>query len=128
MANQYSFPLHEGKTIDGVQEAVCRFLNFSKMQIQTLDHGKYRIVQARTPKSGAKKLIGMDKAVEVRIYQEAERVHVEIGEAKWADKAAVMMLSMFFLWPLTITSGVGIYQQKQLLNDLRAAIEQYIYS
>lgn len=127
MAKQFTYPLYSGKTIDGVEEVVCRYLNFSNMQIQTMRDDEYRLIQARTPKGGLKKLIGMDKALTIRLRQHDNQLQVELGEAKWADKAAVMMLSMFLLWPLTVTSGVGIYKQNKLMKDICATIDQYIY-
>lgn len=128
MANQFTYPLYAGKTIEGVEEVVCRYLNYSNMQIQTNCDGNYRIIQARTPNGGMKKIIGMDKALTIRLHQRDNQLQVELGEAKWADKAAVMAVSMFFLWPLAITSGTGMYKQNKLVKDIRSTIEQYIYN
>lgn len=52
-------------------------------------------------------------------------VTVEIGGAKWADKAAVMAVSMFVLWPLTITSGIGLCGQAQVIKKAKNVIETY---
>ena len=125
--NQFSYTLHPGKTIDGAEEVACRYLNYSNMEIQTFNQSEYRIIQARVRKGGLKQFVGMDKAIEIRLYQSGNQLMVEIGQAKWADKAAVMAVSMFVLWPLTVTSGIGIYQQNKLIKKIRETIEQYIY-
>ena len=127
MAKQFTYPLYSGKTIDGVEEVVCRYLNFCNMQIQTMRDGEYRVIQARTPKANAKKFIGMDKALTIRLRQHDNQLQVELGEEKWADKAAVLAVSMFFLWPLAVTSGKGIYDQKKLTKNIQVTIDNYIY-
>ena len=55
-------------------------------------------------------------------------VTVEIGGAKWADNAAVMTVSMFVLWPLTVTSAVRIYGQSQVITKAKNVIEMYFNS
>ena len=37
-----------------------------------------------------------------------------------------MTVSMFVLWPLTVTSGVGIYKQKKLIDNLIAEMDSYM--
>ena len=39
---------------------------------------------------------------------------VEIGAGKWVDKAAVGTVSLFILWPLAITAGMGAWEQMKL--------------
>ena len=50
----------------------------------------------------------------------------EVGQGKWVDKAALLVLSTFVLWPLAITSGIGAYRQKKLLESLREDVVSYI--
>lgn len=49
----------------------------------------------------------------------------EVGQGKWVDKAALMTLSMFVLWPLAITSGIGAIRQKNLLTNLHNDVVSY---
>lgn len=37
-----------------------------------------------------------------------------------------MTISMFVLWPLTVTSGVGIYKQKKLISELTEEMDTYM--
>lgn len=129
MANHlYTYTIREGKSVVEVEDLITRFLRNEKMEVQTLGTAGCRIVQARVRKSGAKKLLGMDKAVEIRLNQEGQRLIVEMGNAKWADKAVVMAVSMFVMWPLAITSGVGIYKQNELFAEIKTVIDQYFYN
>lgn len=129
MANHmYTYTLREGKTIDELAEIVSRFLNNENMEIQSIDQPNGKIVQARVRKGGLKQLVGMDKAVEVRLYRQDNRLTVEMGHAKWADKAAVMAVSILVMWPLAVTSGVGMYKQSKLFDQIRSVIDQYIYN
>lgn len=129
MANHmYTYTLREGKNVEEIEKLVTRFLHNEKMEVQTLGHHECKVIQARVRKSGAKKLLGMDKAVEIRLTQEGQRLIVEMGNAKWADKAVVMAVSMFVMWPLAITSGVGIYKQNELFAEIKTVIDQYFYN
>lgn len=88
--------------------------------------GNYTLVQARTKGGKFKKIVGLDKTVTLRFIEAPNAVNVEVGEAKWIDKSIVMTLSMFVLWPLTVTSGVGIYKQKKLISDLISEMDSYM--
>lgn len=128
MANHtYHYTMAENKNIDGLVGSTIRFLQYQNMEVQTFGSESYRVVQARIKSGELKQLVGMDKAVEIRFFTQGNNVTVEMGNAKWADKAAVMTVSMFILWPLAVTSGIGIYKQNQLFNQIRRPIEQYLY-
>lgn len=68
----------------------------------------------------------MDKAITIRFIKESsDMLRMEIGEAKWVDKGGIMLLSMFVLWPLTITSGIGMYKQGTLPGKIRDVADKY---
>lgn len=130
-SQQFMYTLPAGKTTQGMMEATRQYLSIVEgMETQTLSGGSSNMyaIQARTKNGGLKQFIGMDKALTIRFIENGNSVTVELGEAKWGDKAAVMMLSMFFLWPLTLTSGYGIYKQKKLPSNIKQVIDNYIYS
>ena len=135
MATQsYSFALGQDKTPQGIAEAVANFLSTREnMETQVFvpdTNGSLCVVQGRVRGGGIKQFLGLDKAITVRltVLQNKQAVNVEIGEAKWGDKAAVLAVSMFVLWPLAITSAFGIYQQKQLPQKIIGAIQEYLAS
>lgn len=77
-------------------------------------------------KGKLKQFIGMDKALTVRfILLDDGKVSIDIGEKKWADKGAVIAVSMFVLWPLAISGGIGIYKQKKLSSKIICIIDEY---
>lgn len=97
------------------------------METQFFLRNDCHIIQARAKSGKLKQLIGMDKAIEVRMtpVNNNSMVTVEIGGAKWADKAAVMAVSMFVLWPLAVTSGIGIYGQSNVIKKAKRVVEMY---
>ena len=45
-------------------------------------------------------------------------VEIEAVGGKWLDKAAVMGVSMVVLWPLFVTSSIGMFRQNKLIGRL----------
>ena len=130
MANQsYTYTMKEGKSLLGLVTAVETYLsNTEKMETQRVngENGDYVALQARVQGGSWKQLFGMDKAITIRFIKETYRkVRMEIGEAKWVDKGGIMLLSMFVLWPLTITSGIGMYKQGSLPGKIRDVADKY---
>lgn len=130
MANQcYTYELVSGKSIAGFISAVDTYLSDTeKMETQrvTDEGGGYVALQARVKGGNWKQVVGMDKAITIRFIKESwNSVRMEIGEAKWIDKGGIMLLSMFILWPLTITSGIGMYKQGSLPGKIRGVADEY---
>ena len=131
MANNiFMYNLNYGKSVNGAVDAIKAFFHSENMETQFFLQNDTHILQARARSGGLKQFVGMDKAIEVRItpINNNTMVTVEIGGAKWADKAAVMAVSMFVLWPLAITSGVGMYGQSQVIKKARSILEMYFNS
>lgn len=116
-----------GKSINGAVDAVRTYFHSENMETQFFLRNDCHIIQARAKSGKLKQLIGMDKAIEVRMtpVNNNSMVTVEIGGAKWADKAAVMAVSMFVLWPLAVTSGIGIYGQSNVIKKAKRVVEMY---
>jgi len=123
-----TYKLNENKTFSGLVEATANFLRIKKeMNTQVITTGNGRMIQARTKGGTLKAIIGMDKALTVKINSISEiEVEGEIGEGKWVDKGVVMAISMFVLWPLAVTSGVGMAQQHALQKQVVQEIECYL--
>lgn len=120
-----------GKNIDGLANAVNNLLSITKgmdTQVVNLEGGNM-MLQARDKAGKWKQWIGMDKAITVKFEKaDADRVSVNIGESKWADKVGIMALSMIILWPLTITSGIGMYIQGKLPGEIKKEVSNYLAS
>ena len=128
MNNTRTYTLRNGVTANDLIIRLCNFLDCSNMETQTAANqdGSCIVLQARTHGGTLKQLVGMDKAVTIRLNQVGDSLNVEVGEAKWGDKAIVMTVSMFVLWPLTVTSGIGIIAQKQLINRIWNQIDFFM--
>ena len=123
------YALRDGKNIQGIAAAVNSFLTHSEnMETQIINmEGGDVMIQARARGGSWKQWVGMDKAITVKINKlGADQVAVDIGSAKWTDKAGIMALSMFVLWPLTVTSGIGIYKQGKLPGEIKNTIFRYL--
>ncbi len=123
------FTLGPGKNLANLTDAIDTYLKLSKemdTQVLRLEGGSV-IIQARDKGGTWKQWIGMDKAITVKIERVTEdKIMVDIGNAKWADKAGAMAVSLVILWPLTITSGIGIYQQGKLPAEIKNEVYRYL--
>lgn len=118
MANIYKL---NGLTLEDAAKTIRNFLEMKEnMDTQCLTslEGVY-IVQARARHGKAKKLLGLDKVISVKLSPIGnDFFSVETGEAKWIDKGVALAVSYFVLWPLALTSGFGIYKQKTLPDKI----------
>lgn len=120
-----------GKNITGLANVVYNLLSISKgMDTQMINlEGGNVMLQARDKAGMWKQWIGMDKAITVKLEKiDEDRVSVNIGESKWVDKVGIMALSMIILWPLTITSGIGMYIQGKLPGEIKKEVANYFVS
>ena len=124
-----TYTLGNGKTMDGMAYAVASFLrNEENMETELVptENGS-TFLQARVRNGNLKQIVGMDKAIFVRFNPIGDRqVQIEITKGKWVDKSIVMAISMVVLWPLTVTSGIGMIQQGKLPGKITACIESYL--
>jgi len=124
------FTLPCGKTVQGIANAVSTMLGYKNMNVQIIDSndGGF-IIQARDKGGKWKQFIGMDIALNVVIKQTgANTASLDFTQAKWIDKGGAMAVSMFVLWPLAVTSGVGMYMQAKLPNEIKNAAAVYVNS
>jgi len=59
-------------------------------------------------------LVGMATSLNILFHHTEDTLTVEIGAGKWVDKAAVGTVSLFILWPLAITAGMGAWEQMKM--------------
>lgn len=59
-------------------------------------------------------LVGMATSLNIVFHTGDDTLIVEIGAGKWVDKAAVGTVSLFILWPLAITAGMGAWEQMKM--------------
>lgn len=123
------YTLEKGKDTLGMAQAAKNFLREEEhMEVQLLEltNGEY-VVQGRVKGGNFRQVVGMDKVAMVKFTPiGTENVAMEIGKGKWMDKGVVMTVSMFVLWPLAVTSGVGMYKQGKLPGKIQKAVKNYL--
>jgi hypothetical protein len=89
--------------------------NFDTQQMNTDDHGFLLQIKKR---GGWRDFVGMATSLNIVFYQSGDTLTVQIGAGKWIDKVAAGGVSLFVLWPLAITAGVGAWQQMMLPDKI----------
>lgn len=118
-----------GVSLETVVKSVETFLRDEKgMEIQSapVEHGC--IIQATQKKDTLKMLVGMRLATTVQLVVSGENLNVVIGEGQWADKLGAGAVGLFLAWPLAVTAGIGVYQQKKLPEDVLNVISRTLIS
>lgn len=121
--------LLNGVSLETVVKNVETFLKDEKgMEIQSapVEHGC--IIQATQKKDTLKMLVGMRLATTVQLVVSGENLNVVIGEGQWADKLGAGAVGLFLAWPLAVTAGIGVYQQKKLPEDVLNVISRTLMS
>ena len=68
----------------------------------------------------------MGLAATMKIEKTDQGLKVSVGGGKWLEQGAAIAVSMLVLWPLLITGGVGMAQQKQLIDTLWRMAESFV--
>ena len=69
---------------------------------------------------------GLDTAATLLLRVVGEDLEVQFGGAKWIDKAAVAGVGVLAsLGVLLIPAGIGAWKQRQLLEDLQQAVDDF---
>ena len=69
-------------------------------------------------RGGWRDLVGMATSLNILFHHNNDTLTVEIGAGKWVDKAAVGTVSLFILWPLAITAGMGAWEQMKMPDKI----------
>lgn len=79
------------------------------------------LVQVRnaTGTSGViKSLTGLGACATLKLVVKGQNLELAVVGGKWLDKAAVNLVSWVILWPLFVTSSIGMWRQKKLLDRM----------
>ena len=119
-----------GRKVEEIAAAVRNYLESSEnMETQCfITNEGAAVLQAKARGGAIKQFVGLDRAITVRITPVSEtHITVDIGEGKWVDKGIALTVSWFVLWPLAVTSGVGLYKQHKLPQNIMNAIRNGLY-
>jgi len=97
--------------------------SFQTQLLKTDDGGTLVQVEKQ---GGWRKMVGMSTALNIVLRLVDGRLMVEIGAGRWMDKAAVGTVSMFILWPLAVTAGIGAWQQMKMPERVFEQIGAYL--
>jgi hypothetical protein len=84
---------------------------FDTQQMNAENQGLLLQIKKR---GGWRDFVGMATSLNIVFHQSADALTVEIGAGKWIDKAAVGTVSLFILWPLAVTAGIGAWEQMKM--------------
>jgi hypothetical protein len=84
---------------------------FDTQQMNT--EGQSLLLQIKK-RGGWRDFVGMATSLNIVFHPSGDTLTVEIGAGKWADKAAVGVVSMLILWPLAVTAGFGAWEQMKM--------------
>jgi tetratricopeptide (TPR) repeat protein len=91
---------------------------------QAIQHSSVWVVQGQ--KTGFRSWLGMGLAATVMIEPAGNTLKVSIGGGKWLEQGAGLAVGALVLWPLLITGGVGMAQQKKLIDTLWRMADNFV--
>jgi hypothetical protein len=96
---------------------------FNCQQLLIEDGGVLIQIEKR---GGWRKVVGMSTALNIVFRQVENTVNVEIKAGRWLDKAAAGTVSLFILWPLAVTAGIGAWRQTKMPERIFGHIATFI--
>lgn len=66
----------------------------------------------------AKTMLGLKTCATLKLLKSGNDLTVEVLAGPWLDKVAVNVVSWVILWPLFVTSAIGMWRQKKMLDQL----------
>jgi len=105
-------------------EEIRQYFFSTAHESQIIQQDGICIVQGK--KAGWRTWVGMGQAATVMIERTASGLKVSVGGGKWVEQGAAIAVAMFVLWPLLITGGVGMAQQKQLMDTLWRIADDFV--
>jgi len=80
------------------------------------------LIQIRNTSDGswgkAKSLMGLKTCATLKLQRRGDDLEISVLAGQWLDKVAVNVVSWVILWPLFVTSCVGMWRQKKMLDQL----------
>jgi hypothetical protein len=89
--------------------------DFDTQQVSADDQSLLIQIKKR---GGWRDFVGMATSLNILFHHSNDTLTVEIGAGKWIDKAAVGTVSLFILWPLAITAGMGAWEQMKMPDKI----------
>lgn len=95
------------------------WLNSQDFDTQQIDADEDSVLLQIKKRGSWRDFVGMGTSLNVVFHpEEDDMLTVEIGAGKWVDKAAAGTVSLFILWPLAITAGIGAWEQMKMPDNI----------
>ena len=120
--NQKVYP--KNLNLDAIAQRLQDVFRNEGFEVQKMGSGDDVYVQLK--KGGiVRQAVAMNQALTIHMQRVGASTSVSLGQAAWMSKAAGMGLGVFVLWPLIVTSAVGIYSQEKLPGRVWKVIDDY---
>lgn len=96
---------------ESIASRIKTWLKGEEFEIQNFSAGDNKDVIQVRKKGQWRRYLGMSTALTVQLSYANQMLKVEVGQAHWAGKVATGAASWFVLWPLAVTTAVGVYDQ-----------------
>lgn len=114
--------------MDYASEHIARLYEVNGFETQIVHFEENEVtgllVQVRNTKQGLggklKRMVGMGACATLKMSPHGNDLDISVMGGKWIDKVTVNVISWIVLWPLFFTSGIGMWKQKKLLDNLYA--------
>lgn len=110
--------------VSALAESLGSWYGSQKLQTQSRRDGARITVQARSNTWATR--LGAGVALTVVMWSDGDDLAVEIGGAKWMDKAAAGAVAWFVIWPAIIPAAIGGVKQATLPTRTLRYIESMI--
>jgi len=119
---EYTF-VNRANDMKALGEYLVSQYRINDWETQLLDFGDSMLFQCRNTKSGGAgsflgALTGLNVLATLRLERCGSDLHITSAGGKWLDKSAVIGVSMFILWPLFVTSLIGMGRQRALVDEV----------
>ncbi len=96
--------------------------------VQTIPMNEGYILQAEKKTPLATTIMGHTSALTVKLFPEMSGTRVEVGAAKWLDKAALGVIGYVIMPVLAVIPVIGAYNQYKASQDAWRIIEVFFLS
>ena len=113
-----------GVDVSALAESLISWYGSQKLQTQSRCDGARITIQARSNTWATR--LGAGVALTVVMWSDGDDLAVEIGGAKWMDKAAAGAVAWFVIWPAIIPAAIGGVKQATLPTRTLRYVESMI--
>lgn len=116
-----------GLDVTALADALGQWFGGQQYETQVLEVPGGLAVQARKEDT-LRTISGTGAALNISLTPQGDNLFVQIGAAKWVDKAVVGVVASIIFWPLLALPAYGWYKQREIARQALAFVDQYVAS